>query len=158
MATYLAQDSTTVSMIKRGVFKFTLSNANQCTFASDAYFFTLHRHENILDRKLEQPIQTYVNNFNVAAEKLAEAVETGNDKTWSKNSDFWLLLHQATILNSIIYQEICIILTQFEQNSPSLKSVITTRPNWDSSRWRRRRGVVFVRKIRKFVGQGRHWR
>ena len=33
--------------------------------------------------------QTYVNNFNVAAEKLAEAVETGNDKTWSQNNDFW---------------------------------------------------------------------
>ena len=36
--------------------------------------------------------QTYVNNFNVAAEKLAEAVETGNDKTWSQNSDFGNLL------------------------------------------------------------------
>ena len=33
--------------------------------------------------------QTYVNNFNVAAEKLAEAVETGNDRIWSQNSDIW---------------------------------------------------------------------
>ena len=38
--------------------------------------------------------QTYVNNFNVAAEKLAEAVETGNDRIWSQNSDFWYFKYQ----------------------------------------------------------------
>ena len=72
-------------LLEKATFKISLSNANRCKFASDSYLFTLHQHENSLDRKLHQLINPHINVFTKYAETLEEIENLGLQRNSSRD-------------------------------------------------------------------------
>ena len=72
-------------LMEEGIYKIYLSSASYCHFSSKSYLFTIHQHENGIDKKIHQLAKTHIDIFGKYSETLEEIENLGFQGNNSKD-------------------------------------------------------------------------